>query len=335
MNGEGNQTFLPETVQNSRMIDPKLRVLQLVAHHGTVTAAAAASHYTPSAVSYQLRQLADELGVELVTQVGRGIQLTAAARILLRHAEVLHAQAERAYAELTAAVEEPSGSFALCGFSTAATHLLPPAAAALRERYPQVKVRVIEAEPARCFDLLLTGDADLALVINTADTPPTADERFDQQPLLDDPLDLVVPSGHRLTELSTVKLADAVDEPWILGNPASTYHHLVRSACMTAGFTPNVAHYADEWDTGTALVAHHFGIILVPRLARLPEDWPVVRIPLHGEPAPARRILAATRLGSRDHPVVAAALSTISETAEVLLPSPRRTQWNTHPEQSC
>lgn len=310
------------TVQNDCMIDSKLKVLQLVAHHGTVTAAATALHYTPSAVSYQLRQLADELGVELLTQHGRGIQLTAAARTVLRHADALHAQAERAYAELASITEEPSGSFTLCGFSTAATHLLPPAAAALRERYPHLRVRVIEAEPDRCFDLLLAGEADLALVINTADTPSTADERFDQQPLLDDPLDLVVPSRHRLTELPAVTLADAADEPWIVGRPESTYHDLVRAACMAAGFTPNIAHYADEWDTGTALVAHHFGIILVPRLARL-HDRAVVRIPLRGEPAPARRILAATRLGRRDHPALAASLATIRDTAVALLPRPQ------------
>ena len=301
------------------MVDPKLRVLQMVAHHGTVTAAAEALHYTPSAVSYQLRQLAEELGVALLTQAGRGVQLTAAARTVLRHAEALQAQAERARAELAAATAEPSGPFTACGFSTAATHLLPPAAAALRTQHPQVQVRVIEAEPVPCFDLLLSGEADLALVINTAGTPAGADERFDQQPLLDDPLDLVVPDGHPLTRQRRVVLADAADEAWIVGTPGSTYHHLVLAACMTAGFTPNIAHHSDEWDTGTALVAHGFGIILVPRLARL-HDWPVVRIPLRGEPAPARRILAATRRGRQEHPVVSAALSTISATAQELLP---------------
>ncbi len=310
------------------MVDPKLKVLQMVARHGTVTAAAAALHYTPSAVSYQLRQLAEELGVELLAQSGRGVQLTAAARTVLRHAEALQAQAERAYAEL--ATEEPAGSFTLCGFSTAATHLLPPAAASLRERFPRMRLRVIEAEPAHCFDLLLSGDADLALVINTADTPSTGDERFEQQPLLDDPLDLVVPGGHRLAQLPRVMLADAADEPWIVGTIGSTYHQLVLTACTSAGFTPNIAHYADEWDTGTALVAHDFGIILVPRLARL-HDRPVVRIPLHGEPAPARRILAATRSGRGDHPLVTSALSTISETAPKLLPSPQWTEGGARP----
>lgn len=302
------------------MIDPKLRVLQMVAHHGTVTAAAAALHYTPSAVSHQLRQLATELGVELLSQSGRGIRLTAAATTVLRHTEVLQAQAERARAELAATAEEPGGSFTLCGFSTAATHLLPPAAAALRDRYPQLGVRVIEAEPARCFDLLLAGDADLALLIATADTAPASDTRFDQHGLLDDPLDLVVPSDHPLTRRRTVTLTDAADESWILGRPGSTYHHLVLTACTAAGFTPDIAHYADEWDTGTALVAHGFGIILVPRLARLQADWPVSRIPLRGEPAPVRRILSATRLGSREHPAVTAALSTIRTAAGTLLP---------------
>lgn len=304
------------------MIDPKLRVLQLVAHHGTVTAAASALHYTPSAVSHQLRQLAADLGVDLVTQSGRGIRLTAAAETLLRHTEILSAQIERARAELADSTDEPAGSFTLCGFSTAATHLLPPAAAELRDRYPNLTVRVMEAEPARCFDLLLAGDADLALVTATAATPPASDPRFDQEPLLDDPLDLVVPSGHALTTRSRVTLADAAEEPWIVGRSGSTYHHLVFTACMAAGFTPNIAHYADEWDTGTALVAHHFGIILVPRLARLHEDWPVTRIPLRGEPAPARRIISATRLGARDHPVVATALNSIATTATTLPPPP-------------
>ena len=302
------------------MIDPRLRVLQMVAHHGTVTAAAEALHYTPSAVSHQLRQLAADLGVELVTQAGRGIRLTPAAETLLRHTEILQAQAERARAELAAASDRPGGSFTLCGFSTAATYLLPPAAAALRDHYPNLAVRVIEAEPARCFDLLLAGDADLALVVATAATPPTSDPRFDQRPLVEDPLDLVVPEGHPLTTRRKVTLGDAVDEPWIVGRPGSTYHHLVLTACMAAGFTPNIAHYADEWETGTALVAHGFGVILVPRLARLHRHWPIARIPLHGEPAPARRILAATRLGSREHPVVKTALDTITATAAALHP---------------
>ncbi|WP_026197796.1 LysR family transcriptional regulator [Sciscionella marina] len=295
------------------MIDPRLRMLQLVARCGTVTAAAAALHYTPSAVSHQLRQLAAELGVELVVQQGRGIRLTAAAHTLLEHTERLHAQVERARAELATIGDEPGGRFTMCAFSTAASRLLPAAAARLRDAYPQVTVRLMEAEPSRCFDLLLAREADLALVVVTAQNPPLDDERFQQYSLLDDPLDLVVPEGHPLTTRPAVQLADAAREPWIVGRQESTYYQLVLTACMAAGFTPDIAHYADEWDTGTALVANGFGVILVPRLARLHSDWPVVRLPLHGEPAPARRILAAVRQGAEAHPTVAKALEVVHE----------------------
>ncbi|MCP2234657.1 DNA-binding transcriptional regulator, LysR family [Prauserella halophila] len=318
---EENQTIFLRIMQNDCMIDPKLRVLQLVAQHGTVTAAAAASHYTPSAVSYQLRQLAEELGVPLLEAQGRGVQLTTAARTVLRHVDVLSAQAERAYAELATLAGEPSGPFTVCGFSTSATHLLPPVAATLRDRHPHVRMRVIEAEPGRCFDLLLAGDADLALVINTAHTPPTGDDRFHQEPLLDDPLDLVVPADHPFTTRRRVTLADAADQDWILGRPGTAYHDLVRTACSAAGFSPNIAHYADEWDTGAALVARRFGVILVPRLARLHDDRPVARVPLSGDPAPARRVLAATRSGHAGHPLVTESLEAINDVAAELLPT--------------
>ncbi|MBO3676101.1 LysR family transcriptional regulator [Streptomyces sp. NEAU-YJ-81] len=302
------------------MIDSRLRILQMVAEHGSVTAAARALHYTPSAVSYQLRRLADEVGADLVVQQGRGIRLTNAARILLRHAERLQEQWELARAELAAAGTEPTGQVTLCGFSTAASRLLPPAAADLRDAHPHLTVRIIEAEPDRCFDLLLSEEADLALLVVTADSPPMTDGRFDQRPLLDDPLDLVVPRDHPLTRQRRVTLADAAREPWIVGNPGTTYHQLVLAACMSAGFTPHIAHHADEWGTGTALVAHGFGVILVPRLAQLSEESLVARLPLHGEPAPARRIMSVTRRGAGEIPVLTHAARTITAAATRLLP---------------
>ncbi|MGD6740985.1 LysR family transcriptional regulator [Streptomyces sp. BH106] len=303
------------------MIDPKLKVLQMVEAHGGVTAAAEAAGLKPSTVSYQLRQMAEQVGVVLLEPAGRGIKLTAAARTLLRHAAVLEAQWERARSDLAAMADVQTGSFTLCGFSTAATRLLPSTAATLRDRHPQLGVRLVEAEPARCFELLLTGEADLGLVVVTADSPPLTDERFEQQPLLDDPLDLVVPADHPLAARERVVLADAARETWIVGTPGTTYHDLLVTACMAAGFMPDMGHQSDEWDTGTAMVAHGLGVILVPRLARINTEWPVARIPLSGEPAPARRILAATRKGGSRHPVVAQALDLIKASASNLVPS--------------
>ncbi|MFJ2619357.1 LysR family transcriptional regulator [Glutamicibacter sp. NPDC087344] len=295
------------------MIDPRLRMLQLVAHHGTVTAAARSLNYTPSAVSHQLKALSADLGVVLLESEGRSVRLTEAARTLLRHAQLLFAQAERAYAEIQEGSH--SGIFTVCGFATAANYLLPHAAAGVRDAFAGLDVRVIEAEPARCINLLLTGDADLALLTGTTDLPPVSDGRFDQRPLLDDPMDLVVHKDHPLAQRNSVALADTANERWILGRPEGAYYPLTLHACQAAGFTPDAAHFADEWDTGLALVAHGFGVTLVPRMARIHHDWDVKRIELSGRAQPSRPIISFTRAGARNRPTIIKAMELIEAKA--------------------
>lgn len=301
------------------MIDQRLQMLRLVAHHGTITAAAQALSYTPSAVSQQLKQLSRELGVALLVPDGRQVRLTSAARTLLEHADVLFTEWERTLAELAAHVEEPSGRLTMCGFSTAAATLLPPAVAALDRRFPKLQTETIEAEPAECYDLIIAGRADLAVVPLTPTSPPSSDPRFDQRHLFDEPLDLLVHPDHRLAARPAVSLAETAQEAWIVARPGTTYHQLVMVSCASAGFTPNVTHYANEWETGTALVAHGFAVALVSRLARWSSHHHVVRLPLHGDPVPARRVLAITRAGADTSPTVDYALGVINAAAAQLI----------------
>lgn len=299
------------------MIDHRVHVLRMVASHGTVTAAAQALGYTPSAVSHQLRTLARELGVPLLARQGRGVQLTPAARVLLSHADELYARWEEIRAELGAAGQERVRSLRLCGFSTAAAALLPRVAARVAARHPGARVRIIEADPDACYELLLADQADLAVVVATASLPSSSDPRFDQEPLLDDPLDLLLPADHPLAGRSSALLSQTAGDPWIVDRPGRPYHQLMLTACAEAGFTPLMAHEATEWDTGAALVAAGLGVALIPRLARIPEGRDVVRVPLRGDPSPARHILTSVRRGSRGQPAIAAALEALESLDEV------------------
>lgn len=297
------------------MIDRRLVVLRMVAAHGSVTAAAESLHYTPSAVSQQLRTLGRDLGVELVVQEGRGIRLTAAGRLLLERSHELLEKWEEIQGDLAETSQGGGTTLRLGGFSTAAASMLPHVVTRVRESRPECAVRVVEAEPAECFELLLGDQIDLAVVVAMDSIPSTADPRFEQRPLLEDPLDLLVPQGHRLASRPAVTLKDTVEEPWVTDRPGRPYHQLLLTTCAAAGFIPTVAHHASEWDTGAALVAARLGICLVPRLARLPESYPVVRVPLWGDPAPSRHILTAVRSGSSHHPTIAAALSVLEDLA--------------------
>lgn len=296
------------------MIDRRLQVLRAVARHGTVTAAAEVCHLTPSAVSHQIQALARELDLTLLKRAGRNVRLSPAAHTLLAHADALAAQWETAQADLAAhRVSGVAGSLRLCGFSTAAAVFVPAAAAQLQADHPHLAVLVSEAEPAQAFDRLAAGEVDIAVVVATPDIPPATDPAFDQHPLYAEPLDVLVASDHSHASRESIALADLAADPWIVGTPGRAYHQLVLLACAAAGFAPHIVHYADEWDTGAALVARGFGVALVPRLADLPGHHRTVRIPLMGESTPTRRILTAVRAGSDGQTAIAAGLHALQQ----------------------
>ncbi|TQM13498.1 LysR family transcriptional regulator [Pseudonocardia kunmingensis] len=291
------------------MIDlRRLHVLRMLDEHGTVTAAAAALHLTPSAVSQQIRLLGHDVGVTLLERVGRGVRLTPAARVLVGHADRLYAEWERVLGEVATARAGAAG-LRLCAFPTALAGLLAPAAARLRDASPPLAVEVTEAGNAECFELLLAGAADIAVVLPTPGAPPRDDPRFDQQPLLHDPFDLVVPAGHPLAAADVVDLADAAGEEWV-GADRGADSAIVLAACSAAGFSPRITHGAEEWNGVVALVTHGFGVCLMPRLAPIPAHHGVVRIPLRG--APTRLVLSCVRRGSRGQEAIARGLAALT-----------------------
>lgn len=295
------------------MIDPRLRSLQLVAWHGTVTAAAHTLHYTPSAVSAQLKSLAAELGVELLERKGRQVYPTPSGRLLLAYAEELSMRWEQMHSELLSRSERTPGSLRLCGFSTAAANLLPRVATDVMAAHPGTRVRIIEADPEKCFELLLADAADLAVVVTTDRLPRLDDPRFEQQPLTSDPLDLLLPANHRFAQQSSVSLAEMAHEDWIMDHAGRPNHQLVMTSCLAAGFNPTMAHEIVEWDTGAALVHAGLGVCLIPRLARLPSGYNIVRVPLHGDPSPSRQIRTGIRAGSGTSPLLATALAALAQ----------------------
>lgn len=300
------------------MIDlRRLQVLRVLHRQGTVTSTAAALYLTPSAVSQQIRQLSRDLGIPLLRQEGRRVRLTPAAMALLAHADDLYARWEQARAEVTTLAAGDLAQLRMCAFPTALADLLIPAALRLREELPQLVVRISEADVRESFDQLLAERVDIAVLVPMTGSPPRDDPRFDQRPLLDEPQDLLVPADHRLAERGAALLVEAAREDWILSGPEGCeQYELVNVACAAAGFAPRFAHEVTDWSATAALVAHGFGVSLIPRLAAIPLHNDVVRVPLTGDPVPSRRILTAVRRGSAGQPTIARALEALHAVAD-------------------
>ena len=125
----------------------RLRMLKEFARRGTVTRAAQALQYTPSAVSQQLSTLERETGVTLFEHVGRRLRLTPDGRLLAAHAaEILEAE-ERARVALEQAQKTLTAELTVGVVATVAASLMPPTIAALAQREPGVTVRTREVSP--------------------------------------------------------------------------------------------------------------------------------------------------------------------------------------------
>ncbi|MFE4212311.1 LysR substrate-binding domain-containing protein [Streptomyces sp. NPDC056844] len=293
----------------------KLRILRTLRDRGTVTATAEALLMTPSAVSQQLTNLARQLGVPLLEAQGRRVRLTDAAHLVLRHAEAVFAQLERADAELTGYLRGEAGLVRVGAFSTAVPALVVPAVELLAAGdRPGPQVRVREAEAAQAYELLSAGEVDLALSL-AAHAPTARDPRFTLLPLLADPLDVALPAGHPLAGAPALRLADLSAEPWIFGG-SGPWSEITTAACEAAGFVPEQAHSAAGWTAILAMVRAGMGVALVPRMVSAsdrPRDGVQMRV--LEEDRPHRHVVAAVRQGAGRGPAVARVLTALERAA--------------------
>ncbi|MFE2018358.1 LysR family transcriptional regulator [Streptomyces sp. NPDC059499] len=293
----------------------KLRILRTLRDRGTVTATAEALLMTPSAVSQQLTNLAKQLGVPLLEAQGRRVRLTDAAHLVLRHAEAVFAQLERADAELTGYLRGEAGQVRVGAFSTAVPALVVPAVRLLAEdRRPSPQVRVRETEAAQAYELLSAGEVDLALSL-AAHAPTARDPRFTLVPLLADPLDVALPADHPLARTPGLRLADLAAEPWIFGG-SGPWSQITTAACEAAGFVPEQAHSASGWTAILAMVEAGMGVALIPRMASAadrPREGVAMRV-LDAD-RPRRHVVAAVRQGAERGPAVARVLTALQHVA--------------------
>jgi DNA-binding transcriptional LysR family regulator len=292
----------------------RLRLLRDLAHLGTIAAVAKAHTYTPSAVSQQLAALERQAGVPLLERTGRGVTLTSAGTVLVRHAETILADLERASAALTAARTGLSGPLRIGAFPTAVRTLLPAALVALGRDHPGLELMVSETDPAVVPDALRDRRLDVGLMHDYDVAPVEPDRALDGLPLLDETVYLAVPAA-AATAVGIDPVWAARTAAWIVGTPGTLCHTVALRICQAAGFTPHVRHHADDFTTVLALVAAGQGVSLVPQLAVARPPAAVRLVPL----ATRRRTRIAYRRGAADHPAVAAAIAAIRTSAKAYL----------------
>ena len=294
----------------------RLRVLHAIAAHGTVSAAARALGYTAPALSQQLAALERDVGLTLTERKGRGIALTSAADMLVGHTEVLLTQLAAAEADVAGFRDQIAGHVSVAAFPSAAAAMLPAAWSALRRDAPHVRIELIELEPEESLPQVLRGELDIAVAHDYDNLPRPLAATFERRALRSDPVVIAVHADHAAANAEITELADFAADTFLAPKLDTSCAEMTVRACATAGFVPQVAARASDFQVLLSLVDAGIGVALVPMLTarRLPDRVRLIhpRLPI------TRSIFTISRRGGDRKPAVRLVLDALSVSAAAI-----------------
>jgi DNA-binding transcriptional LysR family regulator len=291
----------------------RLRLLLELSRLGSMREVADEMGTTTSTVSQQLAVLARETGTALIEPDGRRVRLTPAGRRLATHAVTILAAVEAARLDLDPGAE-PAGTLRVAGFATAVRRSLLPIAAELAAGHRDVRLVILEHEPAEAFGLLAGDDIDLALTYDYNLAPAAFDRTVEASPLWSAAWSLGVParttgtvSGPALAVFRRFRAHN-----WLVNSRNTADEDVVRTIASMAGFQPRIVHRADSLDLVQDLIVAGLGVGLLPTDQA---TVPGVRLLPLADPDVRLRSYAVTRRGRADWPPLALVLDLLSARA--------------------
>lgn len=265
----------------------QLRYLVAVAESLHFRKAAAACHVSQPALTTQIQELEDRLGVRLIERSRRKVLLTPIGEEIVARAKALLQDVEQ-IEDLARGRREPLvGPLRLGVIPTLGPYLLPRVLPAVRTAYPDLQLYLREDQTDRLLDRLRLGQLDLLLL-----ALPVNEAEVEAMPLFDEPFVLAAPPEHRLAKKKKLVEGDLAGEGVLLLEEGHCLRDQALSVCRLAGAVESDGFQATSLNTLTQMVANGLGVTLLPALALETEARPDSRIVTHpfaGRP-PERRI---------------------------------------------
>jgi LysR family hca operon transcriptional activator len=256
-----------------------LRYFIAVAETGSLTEAAEKRlHTSQPSLSRQIRDLEDQVGVELLRRSARGVDLTDAGQAFIDHARLAIAQVDAAVAAARRAALPAKPRFAL-GFLTGQEMTwLTDAMHLLREELPNIEVTVSSDYSTELASALAHGKLDVAFM--------RAEPGYglEYKAVGEEPLVVLMPSDHPLTARQTVRPDELRHEPFIaMADKAKVLRQIVDAYLASAGVEVEVVQSVDNPAMVMSLIASMRGVTLIPAYVQNLMPWSVVSRPLAGD----------------------------------------------------
>lgn len=187
----------------------KMRYFVRIAELGSITRASVDLGVAQPALSFHMRMLEEQLGVQLLIRNARGVIATEAGMTLLEHAQSILRALDKAEAATREQAEFPTGEVSLGIISSVAPRIAVPLIEECSAKFPKISLRIAEGDSQALRSGVDTGIFNL--VVNLRDVAkPTA------TPLFDEPLFVVGPPGYFEASKKKLRIADVLALPLIL-----------------------------------------------------------------------------------------------------------------------
>lgn len=298
-----------------------LRYFVTVAEELNISRASARLRISQPAVSRQLRDLEEELGVEMFHRAKLGLKLTPAGEAFLAHARDLLRRSSDAVKEMRTFGKRAHQRVRVGYIAPVLSGVLTPALRRFSEQQPEGDVLLSEMSPGDQVKALREGRIELALIGNPC---PEVEREFAVTILTRIPLQAVLPDNHLLALRKRIALSEIQDENFIgfIEEKFPGRNAAICAACQATGFTPRFRHHVETLTAMLATVAAGKGVTLAPReVGQLPHPQAVF-VPLQ-LPEPFILSVAVQRKDDRN-PMVQTLLDCCQATLAKSVASPRR-----------
>lgn len=247
----------------------QLRIIrETVRHNFNLTEAANALFTSQSGVSKHIKDLEDELGIELFVRRGkRLLGLTEPGKELVGIVERMLLDANNIKRLADQFSHSDQGSLTIATTHTQARYVLPTVVTRFKAEYPRVHLVLHQASPAEIVSMLLSGDADIGIATESIEGVPQlssfAYHTWHHA--------VIVPEGHPLASVSPVTLEAIAAYPIITYHEGYTGRAAIDKTFANAGLVPDIVMSALDADVIKTYVELGLGIGIVASVAFNPE----------------------------------------------------------------
>jgi DNA-binding transcriptional LysR family regulator len=210
---------------------------------------------TQQGLSHAIQMLERELGVFLFRRNKNGVVPTEEALILLNEAEGILTLFDALNEKMSAVSQTAKGVVRLALTAGAMSYFAPKLIGEFRNRYPNIKLQLVEKPDMICETLLSNGEVDIAYT-----TGPVNDEAIEWRPLFSDSVMIMMRKSNPLAARNTLRFEDMKTENFILPPVDFKWHNIIIDCCRDAGFEPKISDAIGDLQAMFRIITENGGI---------------------------------------------------------------------------